>query len=190
MGTPDSERPPHPFKTISSRTAWSCPWYSIREDVFTTPAGSEGRYYIVDVIGGVWIIPLTRKNEIVLIYNYRYPISQWCWELPAGGMRTGQTPEEVARAELKEEIGGRAQDLFLFTTFHTVPSISNEKAHVFIATGVELGQTDHEDTEVMQVHALPMDEVFEMARTNRIHDARSAYALLIAEQRLRELARA
>ena len=179
---------PKPFKTISSRTAWSCPWYNIREDVFQTPAGTEGRYYIVEVLGGVWIIPLTKQNEIVLIYNYRYPIDQWCWELPAGGIRAGQSAEEVARAELREEIGGAAREITLFTTFHTVASLSNEKAHVFIATGVELGATQHEDTEVMQVHALPMEEVFEMARTNRIHDSRSAYALLLAEKKLREIA--
>src|SRR3569623_1162317 len=121
----DPQLPP-PFKTTSTRVAWSCPYYSVREDAFTTPAGTAGRYYVIDVIGGVWIIPQPPRNEIVHIFNYRHPVGRWCWELPAGGLRTGQTPEYVARNELRDEIGGTAQDLFVFTTFHTMNSLSNE----------------------------------------------------------------
>jgi ADP-ribose pyrophosphatase len=183
-------RDPNPYQTLSSQIAFSCPYYKIRQDAFRTPGGHEGQYYVIEVLGGVWIIPLTTRGEIVLIRQYRYPVKEWCWELPAGGIRTGQTAEEVARNELREEIGGTAQKIEFFANFHTCSSISNEQAHIFIATGVELGAVAHEPTELLEVHPLPFEEVITMARTNQIHDARSALAILIAEAKLRELKKA
>ena len=141
------------------------------------------------MLGGVWIVPLTKTGEIVLIRQFRYPVQQWSLELPAGGIRAGQTPEEVARAELKEEIGGTAERLEFFASFQTMNSLGNEQAHVFIASGVTLGAVKHEPTEYLELHPTPLDEALAMARANRIHDSRSAYALLLAEPKLRELAK-
>jgi len=175
----------HPLQTLSSRLAFQCPYYQVRQDEFLMPGGQHGQYYVIEIIGGTWIIPVTDQNEIVLIRNYRYPVRRWCWELPAGGIRAGQEPLDVARAELREEIGGVARELTFFTKFLTMNSISTETAHVFIARGVTLGPTHREPGEIMEVHALPMDDVFRMARANEIDDGRSALALLLAEATLR-----
>jgi ADP-ribose pyrophosphatase len=180
-------RDPHPYQTLTSKIAFSCPYYQVRQDAFRTPKGHEGQYYVIEVLGGVWIIPLTTRGEIVLIRQYRYPVREWCWELPAGGIRLGQSAEEVAANELREEIGGTAQNIEFFANFFTCSSISNEKAHIYIASGVKLGEVDHEPTEFLEVHPVPLEQALTMARTNQIHDSRSALALLIAEPKLRAL---
>lgn len=173
-----------PFTTLSSRTAWSCPWYSVRQDKILLPNGQEGQYNVVQHAGAVWIVPLTTSGQIVLLNHYRYTVQEWCLEVPAGGLREGETPEEVARKELREEIGGEAQSWSYVGQFYTSNGISNEVAHVFLATGVTLHETDHEPAEVMDLFPVPLGEALRMAHANEISDGPSALALLLSESQL------
>jgi len=63
-----------PFKTLSSRIAWSCPWYAIRQDEILLPDGSQGVYNTVTKATAVWILPVTPQGEIVLCRSYRYTV--------------------------------------------------------------------------------------------------------------------
>ncbi len=49
--------------------------------------------------------------------------------------------EKVARRELLEEVSGTAAALRYVGRFYTSNGISNEVAYVYLATGVELGET-------------------------------------------------
>jgi ADP-ribose pyrophosphatase len=88
------------------------------------------------------------------------------------------SPEEVARRELLEEVGGRAAELRFVGQFYTSNGISNEIAYVYLATGVELGDTHREPTELMEMRLVPVEEALRMARDGEISDGPSALALL------------
>jgi ADP-ribose pyrophosphatase len=105
-------------------------------------------------------------------------------EVPAGGLSPGLMPEEVARRELLEEIGGRAADLCYVGQFYTSNGISNELAYVYLATRVELGRAQPEPTELMEIRLVPVDEAMRMARSGEISDGPSALALLWCEPQL------
>jgi 8-oxo-dGTP pyrophosphatase MutT (NUDIX family) len=181
------EPPPSPFQIRASHIAWSCPWFRVRQDGITLPDGRPGLFNVVEHDGAVWIIPITPAGEIVLLYHYRYSVDDWCWEIPAGGIKDGLSLEETALEELREEIGGQTDQIEAVGQFYTSNGISNEVAHIFIARGVTLGPTDHEVAEVMEVHLKPISEVLRMAKANEISDGPSALALLLNEKRLREL---
>lgn len=176
-----------PYQTTASRIVWSCPWYSIRQDDIITPDGRAGVYNVVQHPGAVWIIPVTPAGEIALIYTYRYAVNDWCLEIPAGGVRPGQTLEEAARGELLEEVGGVAAAWAYIGHFYTMNGIGNEIAHIFLATGVRLGQPQHEATEIMEIRPTPILQALALARGNHISDGPSALALLLCEQHLRRL---
>lgn len=179
---------PSPYTTTSSRIAFSCPWYQVRQDEIVTPDGKPGVYNVVVANPAVWIVPVTAVAEIVLIHTYRYTIDAWCWEVPAGGIKPGQTAEETAVAELREEIGGIAAHYDYIAPFYTANGFSNEVGHYFLATGVELSApTAHESTEVMTIHPTPIADALHMARSGQISDGPSALALLLAEPKLRQL---
>lgn len=177
-----------PFTTLSSRIAWSCPWYSVRQDLILLPNGQEGEYNVVQHEGAVWIVPLTTSGQIVLLNHYRHTVQDWCYELPAGGVQDGQSPAEVARKELREEIGGKAESWSYVGQFYTSNGISNEVAHIFLATGVTLHETSHEPAEVMEIYPVPLSEALRMAHANEISDGPSALALLLSEPRLQNFA--
>lgn len=85
---------------------------------------------------------------------------------------------------MQEEVGGIAADLRFVGQFHTSNGFSNEVAYVYLATGVELGETYREPTELMEVHLVPVQEALGMARKGEISDGPSGLALLWCERLL------
>ncbi|MBP8002324.1 MAG: NUDIX hydrolase [Chloroflexi bacterium] len=176
-----------PFHTLTSQIAWSCPWYSVRQDQIILPNGQPGVYNVIVKDPAVWIIPVTTTGHIALIYTYRHTIDDWCWEIPAGSVKPEQTVQEAAIAELREEVGGTTDQWSYVTRFYPANGICNEIGHIFLATGVTLSQPAHEPAEVIQIHTKPITEVLQMAQAGYITDGPSALALLITADKLRSL---
>jgi len=176
-----------PYQTISSRAIWQSQWYNLRQDEIRTPDGTHGTYTLVEHPGAVWVVPVTADGKIVLEWQYRYTVQDWCWEVPAGGLQPGITPEEMARRELSEEIGGTAAQLEHIGWFYTMNGIGTEVAHIFLATGVELGEWRREPTEIMETRQFPIAEALRMAHAGEITDGPSALALLLCEPYLQPL---
>jgi len=171
-----------PIISLGSRYLWRSRWYNLRQDRVRLPDGSDGTYTVVEHPGAVWIVPITTNGQVVLIYQYRYAVDDWCWEVPAGGMLPGVAPEEMARRELLEEVGGEAEQLRFVARFYTMNGIGSEVAQVYLATGVRLGTPQREAMEIMEVRLFPPKEALEMARRGEINDGPSALALLLCAE--------
>jgi ADP-ribose pyrophosphatase len=177
-----------PFQTVSSEIVWSSPWYRVRQDAILLPDGSTGTYNTVEKDDAVWILPVTVDAKIPLLYHYRYTIDTWCWEIPAGSVEGGQSLEQTAHAELREEVGGVAQSLEYIAPYFLANGICNEKGHFFLATGVTMGAPAHEPAEVIEIHVLSIARVLAMVQAHQISDGPSALAILLCADRLRALA--
>lgn len=173
-----------PFRTLSSRIVWSCPWYRVRQDEIALPNGQTGVYNTVDKTDAVWVLPITSDGFVPMLWQYRYTVDEWCWEIPAGGVEPGQSPEEAARAELLQEVGGTAASLTYIGRYFLANGICSEVGHFFLAEGVVLSEADHEATEAMQVHLKSAAEVLAMARGHAISDGPSALAMFLCAERL------
>ena len=169
------------WETLDSRYLWESQWYNLRQDRLRTPSGHEFTYTLVDHPGAVWVVPVTTDGRVALVWQYRHTVDQFCMEVPAGGLSPDLTPEEVARRELLEEVGGRAAELRYVGQFYTSNGISNEVAYVYLATGVELGEARREPTELMEIRLVPIEEALRMARDGEVSDGPSALALLRCE---------
>ena len=175
------------WEILDRRFLWQSGWYNLRQDRLRTPAGDEFTYTLIDHPGAVWVVPVTTDGHIVLIRQYRYTVDQFCMEVPAGGLSPGLTPEEAARRELLEEVGGEAAGMRYVGQFYTSNGISNEVAYVYLAAGVELGDTRREPTELMEIQLVSVAEALRMAREGDIADGPSALALLWCERLLQPL---
>jgi ADP-ribose pyrophosphatase len=174
------------WQTLSTRFLWQSRWYNLRQDRLRALDGHEFTYTFVDHPGAVWIVPLTTERRVVLICQYRYAVDEFCMEVPAGGLPPGLTPKEAAQRELLEEVGGTATDLRYVGQFYTSNGISNEVAYIYFASGVELGDTHREPTELMEISLLPVEEALRRAREGGISDGPSALALLWCEPLMRQ----
>ena len=166
------------WETLDSRYLWESQWYNLRQDRVRTQSGHEFTYTLVDHPGAVWVVPVTADDQVVLVRQYRHTVDDWCYEVPAGGLSPGLSPEEVAHRELSEEVGGTATELRFVGRFYTSNGISNEVAYVYLATCVELGEAQPEATELMEVRLVPIEEALRMAREGEVTDGPSALALL------------
>jgi ADP-ribose pyrophosphatase len=166
------------------------PWLRLRKDRVQIENGPEIEYVYRVSNGAVLVVPVTRDGNMVLIRQYRYPVDDWCLEVPAGGLhdREGVLPELVALEELHEEAGATCEALLLISSTYSNNATTNEIMHIYLATGVELHeQTQHEVTEQIEVVLVPIAEAIEMALKGHMKDALSALAILQSESKLREL---
>ena len=127
---------------------------------------------------------------MALIRHYRYPVDAFCLELPAGCCRDmGNVPlEEVARRELREEIGGVPGSLEYVTWFYSSSSISDEVCHIFLALDVKLSaEAAHEPGENIQTLLLPVSEALALVRRGEMKTGTCALAILHCEPLLLEL---
>jgi len=163
-------------------------WYNLRQDKLTLPNQDRITYTYIEHPGAVFVVPLTSHGEIILIHSYRYPIDAWCWEVPAGNMgdQAERSPEEVARQELKEEIGATCRTLECLGKYSLANGFGNIDGHFFLAKNVEMSDSQTlEATEVIDAIALfPRSRVQQMIQDGVINDAESAFAILLAFQHL------
>ena len=97
------------------------------------------------------------------------------------GGRDHKELEVVARKELKEEIGGVCQSMEYINFFYTSNGVSNGRCDVFLAKGVEMGASQPEDAELLEIHVMSTKEVFRMARSGEFTDGMSALSLFLCE---------
>ena len=131
---------------INSRPIHKGRIISVSADTVRFPDGSVGELDIVRHPGASAIVPfvsdpLGDNPQILLLKQYRYAADQYLYEIPAGRLDAGEEPSDCAVRELREETGCTAERVeFLFTMF-TTPGFSDERIHLFMATGLERGKT-------------------------------------------------
>ncbi|HET9017784.1 MAG TPA: NUDIX hydrolase [Thermomicrobiaceae bacterium] len=176
------------WRVVATRELVSTPWINLRQDEVQVAGHGQITYTYLHQTPAVYVVPVMADGRVVLIRQYRYPVDDWCLEVPAGGShdRPGVPLREVAREELREEAGGRCGAIERVGSFYSANTHSDQESHVFLALKVELGGTPaREGTERIEVVPTPAREAVELARTGRVSDAASALALLLCEDLLR-----
>ena len=113
---------------------------------------------------------------------FRVAVGETLIELPAGTLDPGEDPAEAARRELIEETGYRAETIERLCEFFMSPGILNERMVVFVATGLQPGETALEAGEQIEPLLVTLPEALELVRNGEIRDAKSIAALLFYER--------
>jgi ADP-ribose pyrophosphatase len=124
--------------------------------------------------------PAGDDPQVLMIHQYRYATGGKLWEIPAGRLESGEAPLACAHRELLEETGCTATSITPLTTMWTTPGFTNEKIHVFLATGLTRGESRPEADEFIEVVALPLAEVLRKVESGEISDAKTIIGILYA----------
>jgi ADP-ribose pyrophosphatase len=163
------------IKTISSREVYRNPWASVREDVIERSDGTRGVYGVMDKEPACIVIPLekTAEGEFVwLVRQFRYTVQGTYYELPQGGWETSDVvPEDLARGELAEETGLRAERMTGLADLWIAYGAMRQIHHVFLAEGLSEGETARDPEEQdMTVHRVAVSEFEAMMLDGRVMD--------------------
>ena len=182
----DSDTAPPEPGLIERRTVHRGRVVDLGVDTVRFPDGSTGELEMIRHSGAAAVLPVLSDPDgpdpqIVLVKQYRYAAGDWLYEVPAGRPdRPGEPWEECARRELREETGLEAGELRRLTAVWTTPGFTDERIHLFVATGLTAGQTRFDADEFMETVTVPLSEALRMVRDGEITDAKTICALLYA----------
>jgi len=177
--------PPKPWKTLSSRPVYQNPWTRVREDIAEMPNGKTTIYGVVECGQCVGVLPFLDDQRVVLVRQYRYVFGENIrWEMPTGGVKTGETILEAAHRELREESGYDALELNPICIYYPSKSIVQEVAHLFLGRNLIHVQDIPDNTEFFEIETFPFDRVLQMVMNSEIRDSMSVIAILHAARQL------
>ena len=150
------------------------------------PDGSTGELEMVRHPGAAAVLPLLDGFDrpdptVILIRQFRHAADGFIWEIPAGRLDAGETPEDCARRELAEETGYHAEQFRLLTTIYTTPGFTDERIHLFLASGLTEGEHRREADEFMELHRLRWSEVLAKAAAGEIPDGKTLSMILFVQ---------
>jgi ADP-ribose pyrophosphatase len=147
--------------------------------------GPDGKPHFKETVqhpGAVAVLPILEDGRVCLIRNYRVAVGKTLIELPAGTLEPGEDPAETARRELAEETGFRAATVEKLLEFTMSPGILNERMHLFVARGLQPGQTALEPGERIETLVLSWADAMQMALSGAIEDAKTLVGLLVFDR--------
>lgn len=120
--------------------------------------------------------------RVVLIWQYRHAADGRLYEIPAGRLDSGESPEACARRELREETGYVARSWRPLTTIYTTPGFTDERIHVFLAHDLERRAPAEERDEFIEVRLVPFSHAVSLIRDGQLVDGKTIVALLYVAQ--------
>jgi ADP-ribose diphosphatase len=170
---------------INTRRVYTGKVISLDVDLVRFPDGSTGELEVVRHGGASAVVPFLsdprgKDPQVLMIRQYRYAVEDYLLEIPAGRLNTGEDPRDCALRELKEETGCTAEHVEHLFTMYTTPGFSDEKIHLFMATGLVAGEAKHEADEFLDLEPMLLSRALEMVEAGEIKDAKTAVGLLFA----------
>jgi ADP-ribose pyrophosphatase len=170
---------------ISSTRAYTGRVISLDVDRVRFPDGTTGELEIIRHPGASAIVPFLTDPagadpQLLLLRQYRYATGGTLYEIPAGRLDPGERPEQCARRELLEETGCTAESIVPLTSMFTTPGFTDERIHLFLASGLTRGEAQREADEFIEVETIALSVALRMVETGAIQDAKTALGILFA----------
>lgn len=161
---------PTPWTVLRTETVADCRVFRVEgRQSQRGEGGPEATFYGIDTSDWVNVVARTDDGQVVLVRQFRHGIGGDILELPGGMIDAGESPEQAAARELREETGYEPQRVVVLGAANPNPALFSNVQHTVLAEGcrptAELDLDEHEETivELVPEAALP-----ELVRAGRL----------------------
>lgn len=148
------------------------------KDTVTLPNGKNAFREVALHPGAVAVVPLEEDGTVYMERQFRYPMNDVLWEIPAGKMDPGEDPLAAVKRELEEETGLVSQRITSLGMFYPSPAILGEKIHLYLAEALAVGSVHRDEDEFLTVVRVPLEEMVEKIIGGQIPDGKTQAAIL------------
>lgn len=169
------------FQKLDSRVAFDGRIFKVHVDRVRFPHGNIVNLEVVRHPRSVVLIPMPDPEHVILVRQYRYPVDQWLWELPAGSLDPGEEPEAAASRECHEEIGQVPRRAILVAAFLPTPGYCDEEMLVFRLEGLEqpTSEAAMDEDEIIEPRVFSVADARAMVKRGEIRDMKTVVGLAL-----------
>ncbi|MFD9034476.1 NUDIX domain-containing protein [Streptomyces sp. NPDC059567] len=166
---------PEEWQVVATTTPFQGKKTSVRTDDVVMPDGTVARRDYQVHPGSVAVLALDDQDRVLLLKQYRHPVRQKLWEIPAGLLDVpGENPLHAAQRELYEEAHVKAEDWRVLADVYTTPGGCDEAVRIFLAR--HLSEAEGERFEVsdeeadMEVARVPLADLVRGVLAGELHN--------------------
>jgi len=141
-----------------------------------------GGMEVKDKPTAVAVAAFTKDNQMLLVKQYRHPLGKLIYDLPAGGISSGEDPKKVALRELEEETGCIAENLVWIGSFNWAPGNMAGIVELFFTKDLRIKGEVHSD-EIADIEFMDFDTVLEKVLEGELIDSTLIIATLMVKMK-------
>ena len=169
-------------KTLTSECIYNGKVIEVIRDEVEIATGRHSFREVVKHSGGVVIVAVKDAAAlddpvILMVKQFRYPIKEVVYELPAGKLEKGENPDDACKRELEEETGYRAANWRSLGFINTSPGFCDEKLYLYLATGLEFVGEHPDEGEIIKAYEFKLSDIENMISSGGINDAKTICAI-------------
>ena len=157
--------------------------FSVEVERRRFPNGQEHEVAIVRHPPSVVLLPIAEDGRLVLIRQYRPSIDREIWEVPAGSVDAGESPDEAAARECEEEIGLVPRRVERIRGLFPAPGFCSEELIFYRVSDLQKPPADStrkpDEDEDIHSRTVRIDEARAMVGRGEIIDLKTAYGLTL-----------
>lgn len=164
---------------LSTERVFAGKVFDVDRDRVRMPNGRDISLDVVRHPRSVVLVPVPGPGHVILIRQYRYAVDRWLWELPAGSVDGGETPEEAARRECHEEIGQSPGTIVRLAALLPTPGYCDEEMLFFRVSDLDTPEeaAAQDEDEDIEARTFTIGEAREMVRRGEIVDMKTVVGL-------------
>lgn len=163
---------------LNGETVYEGKILHLERDEVQLEDGTQAIREVVRHSGGVCVLAVTDKEEILFVRQFRYPHHEVTLEIPAGKLEVGENPEECGKRELLEECGCTADKFTYLGKIYPTPAYCSEVIRMYLAEGLHYGRQSLDEDEFLDVEKIPFPEAVKQVLSDKVPDSKTQIAIL------------
>ena len=168
-------------ETLQSERVFKGKVFSVDRDHVKMPNGRTVTVEVVRHSRSVVLVPMPGPGRVILVRQYRYAVNAFLWELPAGSVDEGESPEQAARRECHEEIGLLPSTVVRLTALYPTPGYCDEEMVFYRLSGLEKTEEKAavDEDEDIEAKVFELRDARDMIRSGQIQDMKTLVGLTL-----------